>query len=135
MALVAVATVAGQVQDQEGRAGRGKRCRRLHNLPTGFDSDICPIISCFHGSNPVVPWAKMNPFIVCVSVLGLFNVVQFENGACNATDDSRTGVCFTSSECEAKGGEPGGVCAAGFGVCCICKLEFLHCYFKQTILK
>ena len=55
------------------------------------------------------------------TVLGLFNVVQFANSACNATDDSRTGVCFTGSECEAKGGRAGGVCAAGFGVCCICK--------------
>ena len=62
--------------------------------------------------------------------MGLFNVVQFANSACNATDDSRTGVCYTSSECEAKGGTSGGVCAAGFGVCCICKGDLLGLFFK-----
>ena len=55
------------------------------------------------------------------AVLGLFNVVQFANSACNATDDSRTGVCFTGAECAAKGGRAAGECAAGFGVCCICE--------------
>ena len=58
---------------------------------------------------------------MCFAVLGLFNVVQFANSACNATDDSRTGVCFTGAECAAKGGRAAGECAAGFGVCCICE--------------
>jgi hypothetical protein len=56
-----------------------------------------------------------------LAVLGLFNVIQFANAPCNSTDNSRTGVCFTTSECSNKGGRSGGVCAAGFGVCCVCE--------------
>ena len=73
---------------------------------------------------------------MCFAVLGLFNLVQFANSACNATDgdrsSGRTGVCFTGSECEAKGGRAGGVCAAGFGVCCICKGLSLSAIFPTA---
>ena len=54
------------------------------------------------------------------TVLGLFNVIQFANTGCNGTDDQR-GVCYTSSECTSRGGRSSGSCAAGFGVCCVCK--------------
>lgn len=33
---------------------------------------------------------------------------------------------FFRTECLAKGGSPGGLCAGGFGVCCVCEL---NCYF------
>ena len=35
-------------------------------------------------------------------------------------------TCLTTSECSSKGGSAQGNCAAGFGVCCICKLERLE---------
>ena len=59
-------------------------------------------------------------FNYAVSVLGLFNVVQFENAVCNTTTPGNQGVCYTSSECSNMGGRVAGVCAQGFGVCCQC---------------
>ena len=43
-------------------------------------------------------------------------------------------TCITSSECSSRGGTTQGSCAAGFGVCCICKclfvcLEIIHNLF------
>lgn len=32
---------------------------------------------------------------------------------------NRNGTCFTSTECEEKGGSASGNCASGFGVCCL----------------
>ena len=31
-------------------------------------------------------------------------------------------TCITSGECLSRGGTSQGSCAAGFGVCCVCKL-------------
>ena len=31
------------------------------------------------------------------------------------------GICYTQSECQEKAGTQSGPCAAGFGVCCLCK--------------
>lgn len=33
-------------------------------------------------------------------------------------DPSTTGTCYTSTECNSRGGTVDGNCAAGFGVCC-----------------
>eukprot|EP00095_Tigriopus_kingsejongensis_P006195 maker-scaffold252_size238019-snap-gene-1.34 protein:Tk06195 transcript:maker-scaffold252_size238019-snap-gene-1.34-mRNA-1 annotation:"hypothetical protein SINV_00302" len=59
-------------------------------------------------------------------VLSLFNVVQFNNDACSSNVRLQSGgskfmegTCFTASECQGKGGKAQGVCAAGFGVCCL----------------
>ena len=54
------------------------------------------------------------------AVLGLFNVVSFENNMCNGTTTGLMGVCYTMRECQERGGSESGSCAAGFGVCCIC---------------
>ena len=51
-------------------------------------------------------------------VLSVFNVVTFPNSACGATN-GYNGTCFTTSECEAKGGTASGTCASSFGVCCV----------------
>ena len=51
-------------------------------------------------------------------VLSVFNVVTFPNSACGASN-GYNGTCFTSSECEAKGGTASGTCASSFGVCCV----------------
>jgi len=50
-------------------------------------------------------------------LLNVFNVVKFPNDACT-TSGYRSGVCFSASECAAKGGVSSGTCAQGFGVCC-----------------
>merc|ERR1719420_2242731 len=51
-------------------------------------------------------------------VLSVFNVVTFPNSVCGASN-GYNGTCFTSSECEAKGGTASGTCASSFGVCCV----------------
>ena len=45
-------------------------------------------------------------------------MVTFPNSACGASN-GYNGTCFTSSECEAKGGTASGTCASSFGVCCV----------------
>lgn len=50
-------------------------------------------------------------------VFNVLNVVQFPNNACKM-GSGKDGVCYSGDECEAMGGEPAGVCANGFGVCC-----------------
>jgi len=53
-------------------------------------------------------------------VFSLFSIVQFPNEACASTSGTYSnGTCFTSSECQSKGGSAQGNCAAGFGVCCV----------------
>jgi len=52
-------------------------------------------------------------------MFSLFNVVTFKNLPCTANDGSRNGTCFTSTECDDKGGKSSGNCASGFGVCCL----------------
>lgn len=52
----------------------------------------------------------------------LFSVVTFQNAECTATDTSLTdihGTCYTTTECNDKGGSKSGNCASGFGVCCL----------------
>jgi hypothetical protein len=46
----------------------------------------------------------------------MFEIIKFNNDAC--TGDSKNGTCYTSAECEDKGGTKDGSCASGYGVCC-----------------
>jgi len=55
-------------------------------------------------------------------VLSVFNVVTFPNSACGATN-GYNGTCYTTSECESKGGTASGTCASSFGVCCVFSLS------------
>ncbi|TRY74061.1 hypothetical protein TCAL_11518 [Tigriopus californicus] len=50
--------------------------------------------------------------------LSLFSLIQFPNDACPGSD-GRNGSCFTQGECDQRGGNAGGSCASGFGVCCV----------------
>ena len=50
--------------------------------------------------------------------ISVFNIVKFENGVCNGTDN-KYGTCYTEDECEDKGGKASGSCAEGYGVCCV----------------
>jgi len=43
--------------------------------------------------------------------------VRFKNEACTGTG-TKNGTCYTSEECDVKGGTKEGSCADGFGVCC-----------------
>merc|ERR1719272_1502012 len=53
-------------------------------------------------------------------LFSLFSIVTFPNQGCASQDSSaRNGTCYTSSECQNKGGTTSGNCAAGFGVCCL----------------
>jgi len=55
----------------------------------------------------------------------LFSVVTFKNEPCVSTSGTtgsgvnRNGTCYTSTECDEKGGTSSGNCASGFGVCCL----------------
>jgi len=51
-------------------------------------------------------------------LFSVFQIVKFNNDACNAIDGT-LGTCYTASECTANGGEERGNCASGFGVCCV----------------
>merc|ERR1712226_653792 len=50
--------------------------------------------------------------------LGIFNIVSFANDQCNA-ENGDLGTCRTDAECAETGGMKSGVCAAGFGACCV----------------
>jgi hypothetical protein len=56
-------------------------------------------------------------------VFSLFSIVSFPNDGCASQSVTgskpRNGTCFTSTECNEKGGTVSGNCAAGFGVCCL----------------
>ena len=59
-----------------------------------------------------------------ITAFSIFNVVQFKNEACvssstTMSQGSRNGTCYTSEECDEKGGKAEGNCASGFGVCCV----------------
>lgn len=55
--------------------------------------------------------------------LNVFQVIKFNNTACQATVNglSYQGVCYLASECASLNGTAGGACADGYGVCCVCK--------------
>ena len=43
--------------------------------------------------------------------------IEFDNGPC--IGENRNGTCFTAAECAINGFIPDGLCAGGYGVCCI----------------
>jgi len=51
-------------------------------------------------------------------LFSVFQIVRFNNDACDAVDGT-LGTCYTASECTAKGGQERGPCASSFGVCCV----------------
>jgi len=55
-------------------------------------------------------------------LFSVFQIVKFNNDACNAVDGT-LGTCYTASECTAKGGTERGPCASGFGVCCVAVVD------------
>jgi len=69
--------------------------------------------------------------------LSMFEIVKFENDACT-TGGNKNGTCFTSQECEDKGGSKDGDCAKGYGVCCLFEVEcgdtarFNNSYFTKS---
>ena len=66
-------------------------------------------------------WLKYTPAGVgnhCI-IQTLFFVFRFPNTVCSGT--SYNGTCYSSTECSQLGGSSSGTCAAGYGVCCICK--------------
>ena len=67
------------------------------------------------------------------SVLSVFQIVKFNNDACEAVDGTM-GTCYTAAECTNKGGEERGNCASGFGVCCVGKCVFKHITFCNCFL-
>ena len=62
----------------------------------------------------------------------LWNIIQFSNEVCNTTSADVQGVCYTASECTARGGSPSATCAAGFGTCCTC--EKTHLTLSRHVL-
>lgn len=54
-------------------------------------------------------------------VLSLFTVVQWPNSAGCSTPSGEYGSCLPNNDCQLRGGIPGGGCAGGYGICCVCK--------------
>lgn len=52
-------------------------------------------------------------------VLSLFTVVTWGQGQCTAPS-GEYGSCVPNNECVPRGGIPGGPCAEGYGMCCVC---------------
>jgi len=65
-------------------------------------------------AGPISPESLRNK-----KLFSLFSIVTFPNDGCASQDAARNGTCFTSSECQSKGGSASGNCASGFGVCCL----------------
>jgi hypothetical protein len=59
-----------------------------------------------------------------ISVFSVFQIVQFQNDPCNASDGTTIGTCYTAAECTARNGFASGSCASNFGVCCTGNLHF-----------
>merc|ERR1712223_527548 len=67
----------------------------------------------------------------------LFNVVTFKNLDCESTSTSstngqRNGTCYTSEECDEKGGVASGSWAMGFGTCCLFTFQTCGTDVKQN---
>lgn len=43
-----------------------------------------------------------------------------------AAPSGELGNCVPKKECAIRGGLPGGPCANGFGVCCVCRFSILY---------
>ena len=48
----------------------------------------------------------------------VFQILKIDNDKCDASDGT-PGTCFTSLQCRESGGKERGICAAGFGICCV----------------
>ncbi|XP_032672195.1 uncharacterized protein LOC116844580 [Odontomachus brunneus] len=51
-------------------------------------------------------------------LFSLFTLVKFDNGICGGLN-GENGTCVAATECAQRGGLSSGVCANGYGVCCI----------------
>lgn len=51
-------------------------------------------------------------------LFSLFTLVKFDNGICGGLN-GENGTCIAGAECARRGGVSSGVCANGYGVCCI----------------
>jgi len=65
-------------------------------------------------------------------MFSLFNVVTFKNQPCQSNDNMRNGTCYTTTECDDKGGKASGNCASGFGVCCLFKVQLASQEINQN---
>ena len=76
-------------------------------------------------SNIMILDAFTKPYNWCMFSV-LFNWIQFRNDICTARTYGHEenfieyGVCYTSEECNSRGGSHKANCAAGYGACCVC---------------
>lgn len=73
---------------------------------------LCILLCLFHQSYSATlksPSAKN---------LAIFTMIRFQNTQCNSGNDN-IGTCYTKRECEKRSGVSDGLCADGYGVCCI----------------
>lgn len=52
------------------------------------------------------------------TVFSLFTLVKFENNICGGLN-GENGTCISPAECGQRNGISSGICANGYGVCCI----------------
>lgn len=68
-----------------------------------------------------------------ISVLSLFTVVTWGQGQCMAPS-GEYGSCVPNNECLPRGGIPGGPCAEGYGMCCVCMYKINFPLLKVIVL-
>ncbi|KAJ8982678.1 hypothetical protein NQ317_017668 [Molorchus minor] len=73
-------------------------------------------------------------FLFIPLILSLFTYIQFNSQECMGATGEK-GTCVTASECDQKGGTANGLCAGGYGTCCICnEATSLTKYEKLSLL-
>ena len=96
----------------------------------GMEDVSSIIINFFLGiilSDKIIFNEILTAFIDWWNVSVLFNWIQFRNDICTARTYGHEenfieyGVCYTSEECNSRGGSHKSNCAAGYGACCVCK--------------
>ena len=72
--------------------------------------------------------------LIMIQIPGLINrfCSRFNNDPC-VGGSNKNGTCYLADECSSKGGTNSGSCAAGYGVCCTCKLQVHHVFIEYTI--
>merc|ERR1711971_1251020 len=83
---------------------------------------LCIVANAIHAAEEgsKVPTEAKDASLRNKKLFSLFSIVTFPNQGCASQDsNARNGTCYTSSECQNKGGTTSGNCAAGFGVCCL----------------
>jgi hypothetical protein len=95
----------------------GKLQHTFHTLAARIKKLLFPYLTIEEGKSA-------NQLTSLGQLLNIFRIVKFDNLPCIAARKPLTqlvGTCYHETDCVRLGGQGVGSCAAGFGVCCVCK--------------